>query len=97
MKYFAVSLLALTAGGFASYCAAQASQNPAPPPEGGVIRSEVTRVNMLFAVTDKKGRFITDLKQDDLSLREQEATKDSRVHFRKRPAAAHGHPDRHLE
>jgi len=33
-----------------------------------VIRSEVTRVNMLFAVTDKKGRFITDLKQDDFQV-----------------------------
>jgi VWFA-related protein len=68
MKYFAVSLLALTAGGLASYCAARAPQNPTPPPEGGVIRSEVTRVNMLFAVTDKKGRFITDLKQDDFEV-----------------------------
>ena len=33
-----------------------------------MIRSEVTRVNMLFAVTDKKGRFITDLKQDDFQV-----------------------------
>jgi len=61
MKYFAVSLLALAA-------CALAQQNPAPPPEGGIIRSEVTRVNMLFAVTDKKGRFITDLKQDDFTV-----------------------------
>jgi Ca-activated chloride channel homolog len=68
MKYLAVSLLALSAGGLASYCAAQAPQNPAPPPEGGVIRSEVTRVNMLFSVTDKKGRFITDLTQDDFQV-----------------------------
>jgi VWFA-related protein len=68
MKYFAVSLLAVTAGGLASYCAARGPQNPTPPPEGGVIRSEVTRVNMLFAVTDKKGRFITDLKQDDFQV-----------------------------
>ena len=68
MKYFAVSLLALTAGSLASYCAAQAPQDPSPPPEGGIIRSEVTRVNMLFAVTDKKGRFITDLKQDDFTV-----------------------------
>jgi Ca-activated chloride channel homolog len=67
MKYFAVSLLALTAGGLASYCAARAAQNP-PPPEGGVIRSEVTRVNMLFAVTDKKGRFITNLTRDDFQV-----------------------------
>jgi VWFA-related protein len=31
---------------------------------------DVTRVNMLFTVTDKKGRFITDLKQDDFQLLE---------------------------
>ncbi len=68
MKYFAVSLLALTAGGLASYCAARGPQNPTPPPEGSVIRSEVTRVNMLFTVTDKKGRFVTDLKQDDFQV-----------------------------
>jgi VWFA-related protein len=67
MKYLAVSLLAFTAGGFASYCVARAAQNP-PPPEGGVIRSEVTRVNMLFAVTDKKGRFITNLTRDDFQV-----------------------------
>jgi VWFA-related protein len=67
MKYLAVSLLALTAGGLASYSVARAAQNP-PPPEGGVIRSEVTRVNMLFAVTDKKGRFITNLTRDDFQV-----------------------------
>jgi Ca-activated chloride channel homolog len=68
MKYLAVSLLALTAGGLVSYCAAQAAQNPLSPPEGGIIRSDVTRVNMLFAVTDKKGRFITNLTQDDFQV-----------------------------
>ena len=61
MKYFAVSLLALTAGSLAAYCAAQPPQDPAPPPEGGIIRSEVTRVNMLFAVTDKKGKRLRQL------------------------------------
>jgi VWFA-related protein len=68
MKYLAVSLLALTAGGLTLYCAAAAAQNASPPPEGGVIRSDVTRVNMLFAVTDKKGRFITNLTQDDFQV-----------------------------
>lgn len=32
------------------------------------IRAEVTRVNMLFTVTDKKGRFVTDLKKDDFQV-----------------------------
>jgi VWFA-related protein len=32
------------------------------------IRAEVTRVNMLFTVTDKKGRFITDLKKNDFQV-----------------------------
>jgi Ca-activated chloride channel homolog len=30
--------------------------------------SEVTRVNMLFTVTDKRGRFITDLNRDDFEV-----------------------------
>ena len=34
------------------------------------IRAEVTRVNMLFTVTDKKGRFVTDLKKDDFQVSE---------------------------
>ncbi len=32
------------------------------------IRAEVTRVNMLFTVTDKKGRFITDLNKNDFQV-----------------------------
>lgn len=68
MKYLAVSLLALTAGCLALYCATPAAQNSSPPSQGEVIRSEVTRVNMLFAVTDKKGRFITNLTQDDFQV-----------------------------
>ena len=42
----------------------QAATEPAP------IRAEVTRVNMLFTVTDKKGRFITDLTRDDFQVAE---------------------------
>ncbi len=56
-----------------------ASQPPAPPPETAAVQPEpardssriildVTRVNMLFTVTDKKGRFITDLKQNDFDV-----------------------------
>jgi Ca-activated chloride channel family protein len=46
-----------------------AQQNPAPEsPDGSIIRAEVTRVNMLFTVTDKKGRFVTDLERDDFQV-----------------------------
>jgi len=43
---------------------------PAPPggDETTRILVDVTRVNMLFTVTDKKGRFITDLTKDDFEI-----------------------------
>ncbi|MEX2262053.1 MAG: VWA domain-containing protein [Bryobacteraceae bacterium] len=34
------------------------------------IQVDVTRVNLLFAVTDKKGRFVTDLIKDDFAVTE---------------------------
>jgi Ca-activated chloride channel homolog len=43
---------------------ASAQQDQSP------IRAEVTRVNMLFTVTDKHGRFITDLTKDDFQITE---------------------------
>jgi len=51
-------------------------QNPAQPPkpvveqadEGTRITVDVTRVNMLFTVTDKKGRFVTDLDKSDFEV-----------------------------
>lgn len=42
--------------------AKQKDKNPAE------FVSEVTRVNMLFTVTDKRGRFITDLNRDDFEV-----------------------------
>ncbi|MDQ2712927.1 MAG: VWA domain-containing protein [Acidobacteriota bacterium] len=48
-----------------------AQKNPqAQAEEPGPIRAEVTRVNMLFTVTDKKGRFITDLTKSDFQVSE---------------------------
>jgi VWFA-related protein len=48
---------------------------PQQPPAAGVEREpqtritlDVTRVNMLFTVTDKKGRFITNLTRDDFEV-----------------------------
>ena len=60
--------------------------------------SDVTRVNLLFTVTDKKGRFVTDLGKDDFEVREgKKPQKILRVHGRKRPAAASGDPDRYQQ
>src|SRR5262249_17825014 len=41
-----------------------AAEDIASPP----ITLDVTRVNMLFTVSDKKGRFVTDLKRDDFEI-----------------------------
>jgi len=50
---------------------AQKPSAPADPElNPGRIVLDVTRVNMLFTVTDKKGRFITDLTKDDFQLSE---------------------------
>ena len=50
-----------------SFHGLDAQQQP-PPSSGGPIRAEVTRVNMLFSVTDKHGRFVTDLGKDDFEV-----------------------------
>jgi Ca-activated chloride channel homolog len=65
----AVALIAAVSLG--TVYARQAPPEPQPPgSETAPIRAEVTRVNMLFTVTDKKGRFVTDLKQDDFQVLE---------------------------
>lgn len=66
MKLFAVSLAALAVFGVVSFSRPQ-EQAPIPNPSG-TIRSEVTRVNMLFTVTDKHGRFVTDLGRSDFEV-----------------------------
>jgi Ca-activated chloride channel homolog len=63
-------------GGMCAVAAAiWAADPPAPIPpasssgdEPARILVDVTRVNMLFTVTDKKGRFITDLKKEDFEV-----------------------------
>jgi VWFA-related protein len=63
------------AGVLAIAVAAAAGQDPARP-AGQVLQSDeptriqvdVTRVSLLFTVTDKKGRFITDLGKDDFEI-----------------------------
>jgi Ca-activated chloride channel homolog len=65
-------LLALAA---VSWAAEEVPQQPARPnavPPGAHeptrIQVDVTRVNMLFTVTDKKGRFVTNLGKDDFEV-----------------------------
>ena len=48
--------------------AAQAPKKPNPSGPEGKIVVEVPRVPLLFTVTDKKGRFITDLDQKDFKI-----------------------------
>ena len=71
MRFAAAIALAATLG-VVSLGRIQAGQNPGATPaqsdEPGPIRAEVTRVNMLFTVTDKKGRFITDLGKSDFQV-----------------------------
>lgn len=47
----------------------EARQNqPVSGSSDAPIRAEVTRVNMLFTVTDKKGRFVTDLDRNEFQV-----------------------------
>jgi Ca-activated chloride channel family protein len=69
MKLPAILLATSTLAGLAALGTIYARQQPqAPNVDTGPIRAEVTRVNMLFTVTDKKGRFITDLTRGDFTV-----------------------------
>ncbi|MBS1856217.1 MAG: VWA domain-containing protein [Acidobacteria bacterium] len=46
----------------------QQPQQPARPDEATVITVDVTRVNLLYTVTDRKGRFVTDLTKNDFEV-----------------------------
>ena len=50
--------------------AALGAQQPPVNPEDDRNRIvlDVARVNMLYTVSDKKGRFVTDLRQDDFQI-----------------------------
>lgn len=76
MKSLAVTVAALASFAAIFLSPIHARQNqpelpPSPPEqrhEPGAIVSEVTRVNMLFTVTDKRGRFVTDLNKSDFQV-----------------------------
>jgi VWFA-related protein len=61
MKLLAV-FLCLGAAGL------QAQQAPRPSDDDTRIQVDVTRVNVLFTVTDKKGRFVTNLAREDFEI-----------------------------
>lgn len=63
MKYFVVSAVA------AALIAAQPPKSPAADQDTR-ITLEVTRVQLLFTVSDKKGRFVTDLAKSDFEVLE---------------------------
>jgi len=75
MKYAVASLAALGLAAAISFSSldaqvksAEAAAGEDSPPTQ--FSSEVTRVNMLFSVTDKHGRFVTDLTQNDFEVTE---------------------------
>src|SRR5690606_13618058 len=47
-----------------------AEQEPLGLGEESLIKVDVSRVPLLFTVTDKKNRFITDLEKDDFEIRD---------------------------
>jgi VWFA-related protein len=73
MKSLAVPVTGI-AFGVALFLTSLRAQPQEPQPaapasdDSQIIRAEVTRVNMLFTVTDKKGRFVTDLTRSDFRV-----------------------------
>ena len=68
MKYFLAITLCFALGSLD----AQAPPKPTSPDDDPASRImvDVTRVNMLFTVSDKKGRFVTDLGKDEFEILE---------------------------
>ncbi len=62
MKFAVLTLAALAVAGSSPLFA------QAPATGDSTIRAEVTRVNMLFTVTDKRGHFVTDLGKNDFEV-----------------------------
>jgi VWFA-related protein len=73
MKHNARSLLTVAAIAVCAAITLPAGQQQAAKPDATddtIIRTDVTRVNMLFTVTDKHGRFVTDLNRGDFTISE---------------------------
>jgi VWFA-related protein len=67
-----MKLPAFTLDGVALVCVALFAQSPKPtvlsPDDPARITLDVTRVNLLYTVSDKRGRFVTDLTKDDFEI-----------------------------
>lgn len=77
MKSAIFALVFVLGIGFVAVSYAQNTQAPVPPPPATVedfsdvpITLDVTRVALLFTVTDKKGRFVSDLTKNDFEITE---------------------------
>jgi VWFA-related protein len=68
--FFFPTAVAMCCAAAYAQAAAPAAQKPAEIADDSSTRIilDVTRVNMLFTVTDKKGRFVTDLTKDDFQV-----------------------------
>jgi len=56
---------------------------------------DVTRVNVLFTVSDRKGRFVTNLVMEDSTSSKPKRSRRSGVRHGERSAAAHRDPGGH--
>lgn len=65
---FAALLTAQEAGKVAGQAAGGSAEPGTPLGSDTIIRVDVSRVPLLFTVTDKKNRFITDLEKDDFEV-----------------------------
>src|SRR5437899_7831930 len=65
---FRTILSAMSAFVLAAQTPVQQQQRPLQADEPTRITVDVTRVDMLFTVTDKKGRFVTNLAKDDFEV-----------------------------
>src|SRR6201996_4237913 len=68
MKSAVLSFAALASIAAVSFALRAQQSQPTEGSESAPIVAEVTRVNMLFTVTDKKGRFVTDLTKNDFQV-----------------------------
>jgi Ca-activated chloride channel homolog len=75
MKSLAVTAAACAIMSVVTLTGIRAAQNSASS-DSGPIRAEVTRVNMLFTVTDKHGRFVTELGKSDFEVFENKKRQD---------------------
>jgi VWFA-related protein len=81
MKFNARSLSTLATLGIltlGAICAAQQQSVSKPSDDDNIIRTDVTRVNMLFTVTDKRGHFVTDLTRGDFTIFENKKQQNIR-------------------